>query len=160
MAYSNYVKALELLSQCEHFEEMGGQPLVVIEEAETLMDIKFSRQIKEFLADYGYISFCGHEVYGIIKDNFGDFHTLAGSMVQSNLSYRQDYGLPKEWVHIYDFGYDGYLGCLDHSQLNDEGEPPVIMVGYDGKQFFIAEKIEEDLGDFLLELVENCLKAI
>jgi len=160
MSYIKYKKALELIHKCEDYDPWIGQPSSVINKAEILIGINFSKQMKEYLANLGCVSFSGNEIYGIVKDNFDDLSTLTGQIVQTTLIYRKQYNLPYEWIPIYNYGFNGYYACLDYNQLNEEGEPPVIMMGWDGEKYFIVEKIAEDFGDFLLELAEKALENI
>ena len=157
MSYTNYQKAINLLPKCKNYFVFKKQPPNVIKKAEQLLSLNFSMQVSDFLMKLGYVSFAGHEIYGISGDNFDDFSILAGNMVESTLSDREKFGLPNEWLTIYFFGFDGYYGYLDHGQLNEEGEPPVIIATYDGEKYVVAEKVAEDFGDFLLELVQNAL---
>jgi len=157
MSYVNYLKATNLLLKCDDYHSGGGKSLYTVERAEKILDVAFSKQIKDYLTTFGCVSFSEHEMDGIAKDTFDDFTTLAGNMVEMTLFFRQNHGLPKKWLPIYCFGYNGYYGYLDHSQLNADGEPPVIMAMFDGEKYIIVERVAEDFGDFLLELVENCL---
>ena len=126
----------------------------VIKKAEKLFGYKFSPQTHEYFSRLGFLEFFGHEFYGIIKDDFSG--TYVGCSIVATLADRKEYNLPKEWLVIYFFD-DGYMGYLDYSQLNDEGEPLVIMAIYDGKKYVVVERIAEDLGDFILELVKQQL---
>ncbi len=150
MSYENFVKALELAKDCKNYHDSGGRTETVVSKAEELFGTKFSRQIREFYKRLGYLSFYGNEIYGIWEDFSGSGGI--GSITTA-LADRKDYNLPKEWLPIY-FYDDGYMGYLDYSQLNDEGEPPVIMAIYNGDEFVVVERIADDFGDFLLELVE------
>lgn len=47
---------------------------------------------------------------------------------------------------------------LDYSSLNMEKEPSVIMAFYNGDKYEINETLAEDLGDFLLQLVQEQLE--
>ena len=67
---------------------------------------------------------------------------------------REEYNLPEEWIPIYDFG-DGNMAYLDYSSLNAEKEPDVIMAFYNGDKYETVEKLAEDLGDFILQLVQE-----
>jgi len=46
--------------------------------------------------------------------------------IKATLQGRKELNLPLQWLTLYFFD-DGYYGYLDYSQLNEEGEPPVIM---------------------------------
>ncbi|NLP27087.1 MAG: hypothetical protein GX365_07045 [Clostridiales bacterium] len=65
--------------------------------------------------------------------------------------------MPKAWITLYDFD-DRYMGYLDYNQLNGDSEPSVIMTIYKNKEYIVTEKIAGDLGDFILQLVEEQLK--
>ena len=108
-----------------------------------------------FLYRYGYLSFFGNEIYGIDPED--DSGILEGNSVAYALNDREEYNLPKEWIPIYDFG-DGNMAYLDYSSLNMEKEPSVIMAFYNGDKYEINETLAEDLGDFLLQLVQEQLE--
>lgn len=154
MSYQNFEKAIDLAKQCDGYGIGNGKSDAVISKASELLNIKFSRQNYKYFKELGYLEFFGVEVYGIVKDDFsGD---PEANSVETALVDRQEYNLPQEWLPIYFFD-DGYMGYLDYSQINKEGEPPVIMAIYNGKEYVITEKIAEDLGDFILQLVEEQL---
>ena len=154
MSYQNFEKAVELAKQCDGYLDGGGKSNSVVVKAEELLDIKFSRQNTQYFSQYGFIEFFGNEFYGIVKDDFSG--TYVGCAIEATLQDRKELNLPLQWVILYFFD-DGYYGYLDYSQLNEEGEPPVIMAIYDGEKYVVTEKVAEDLGDFILQLVEEQL---
>ena len=154
MSYTNFEKAIELAKQCRFYTIKGSWPTEIVSKAEGFFGTKFSKQNYRFFKELGYLSFFGNEFYGICKDDFSG--TYVGCSIEATLQDRKEYHLPCKWLIIYDFG-DGSMGYLDYSQLNEDGEPPVIMAIYNGKDYSVVEKIAEDFGDFLLELVERQL---
>lgn len=44
---------------------------------------------------------------------------------------------------------------LDYSYLNEQKEPRVIMAFYNGENYEVVETLEEDFGDFVLQLVQE-----
>lgn len=68
------------------------------------------------------------------------------------MNEREETGLPKEWIPVYNFD-DGYMAYLDYSSLNSEGEPSVIVAGFNDEEYEVEEKIAEDFGEFVLHLV-------
>ena len=154
MSYQNFEKALELAIGCDGYDDGGGKSPDTIRKAQELLGIVFSKQCLEYFSRLGYLEFFGTEVYGIVKDDFSG--SPAGSCVEAALADRQEYGLPDHWLPIYNFD-DGYTGYLDYSKLNNEAEPPVIMAIYDGNNYVVTDTMADDLGDFLLNLVENQL---
>jgi len=154
MSYSNLERALRLARQCEYYTIAGGKSDEVIHNAAELFGQDFSKQNRCFFHEVGYLSFFGNEFYGICADDFSGDYT--GGAIEATLADRKDYNLPKDWLTIYFFD-DGYMGYLDYSQLNADGEPPVIMAIYNGEEYVVAEKVAEDLGDFILRLVEEQL---
>ena len=156
MSYTNYEKALERAKGCEYYKIGNGQPQETIDKAENLFGFKFSKQNYDYFKNLGYLGFFGLELYGIYDDNF--FSGIpADSCIETALVDRKETNLPKEWLPIYFFD-DGYMGYLDYSQLNEDSEPPVIMAIYNGEKYVVVERVAEDFGDFLLELVEQQLK--
>lgn len=154
MSYQNFKKALKLAKKCEDYDTGGGKSDSVILAASNLLNIAFSKQTQVYFSQLGHLTFSCFEVYGIIKDDFSGIPAF--SCVESALADRRDYNLPKEWLPIFFFD-DGYYGYLDYSQLDEHGEPPVIAAHYDGEKYVVDEKVADDFGDFLLQLVEETL---
>lgn len=152
MSYHNFKKALKLAKQCEGYDTGGGKTDKVISDASELLNIKFSKQNYKYFRKLGYLEFFGVEVFGIVTDDFSG--EPEAKCVETALADRKNYNLPEEWLPIYFFD-DGYYGYLDYSQLNEDGEPPVIIAIYDGEKYAVTGKVAEDLGDFLLQLVEK-----
>lgn len=152
MSYQNYKEAMELAPKCKFYTTVGGRSEKEIRKSEEMLGIRFSKQCREFYANYGYLSFFGNEIFGIDPDS-GE---LEGNSVAYALNDRMEYGLPAEWIPLYSFD-DGYMVYLDYSSLNADGEPRVIVAIYDGAEYQVEETIAEDFGEFVLRLVEEQL---
>lgn len=155
MSYQNFVKAMELAPKCKFYTTVGGKTEEEIKKAEKMLDVKFSSQCKEFYKKYGYLSFFGNEIFGIDPDD--DSGILEGNSVAYALNDRTELGLPNEWIPIYNFE-DGNMAYLDYSFLNSENEPRVIMAFYNGTGYEVIETLAEDLGTFILQLVQSQLE--
>lgn len=152
MSYQNYKDAMELAKKCKFYTTAGGKNQEAIKKSEELLGIKFSKQCREFYEQYGYLSFFGNEIFGIDPDdNSGE---LEGNSVAYALNDRREHGLPVSWIPIYNFD-DGLMAYLDYASLNDDGEPCVIAAEFDGSAYQVEETIAEDLGEFVLQLVEE-----
>ncbi len=156
MCYKNLEEALEKAKLCEGYFVKECSNSEVIKKAELVLNTTFSSQQRYFLERYVYFSFFGNEFYGIIKEDFTGNYTP--QIVVATLVDRERANMPHSYLHLWDAG-DGAIGVLDYSQLNDEGEPPVLLVDYRGEEhgWVVIEKMAEDLGDFLLQRVENQL---
>lgn len=155
MSYQNYIKAMELAPKCKFYTTAVGKSQEEIGRSEELLGIQFSRQCRQFYEQYGYLSFFGNEIFGIDPD---DFDELEGNSVAYALNDRKEYGLPIRWIPIYNFE-DGLMAYLDYSSINDDGEPCVIMAGFNGSEYQIEETIAQDFGDFVLGLVMQQLEG-
>lgn len=153
MSYQNYINALEKVQKCEYYTTMSGISDLMIKKAEEMLELEFSRQLTDFYKRYNYMSFAGNEIFGIDPDD--DSGILEGNSVLYALNDRKEYNLSPQWVPIYTYG-DGMMAYLDYSDINNSGEPRVVMAYYDGSKYVVEEVIAEDFGDFLLELVDNC----
>ena len=154
MSYSNFEKGQELAKQCEGYD-ISGKSDETIMKASKLLNIKFSKQTYKYFNEIGYLDYFGSAFLGIIVDDFSG--APADNCVETALAERAEYNLPEEWLPIYDFD-DGEMGYLDYSQLNDEGEPPVIIASYNGEEYVVIERFTEDLGDLILMMVEEDLE--
>lgn len=155
MSYQNLEKALTLAPKCKFYTTVGGVSTENIAKSEQMLGVKFSKQCLKFYEDCGYLSFYGHEIFGI--DPNDDSGELEGNSVAYALNDREEYGLPKEWIPIYNYE-DGTLAYLDYANLNKEQEPRVISASYNGEEYEIEEVVSSDLGDFLLEMVNEGLE--
>lgn len=152
MSYQNFIKAMELAPKCKFYTTVGGKTEEEIEKSEKMLNVIFSNQCREFYLKYGYLSFYGNEIFGIDPNDSSGL--LEGNSVAYALNDREEYNLPKEWIPIYNFD-DGNMAYLDYTSLNAEKEPRVIMAFYNGEKYEIVEKVAEDFGDFILQLVQK-----
>ena len=51
------------------------------------------------------------------------------------------------------------MAYFDYSSLNNEGEPRIVILEYDGLKYGISEIVADDFGDFILELVQEELES-
>ncbi len=149
MSYADYEKFKKHVSKCKYFNSIGGISEEKILKAENLLGLKFSKQCRDFYESYGYVYFEGTEIFGINPDNLNAY---AANAVAMALHERKDYGLPHQWLPIYDFE-DGFIVFQDYSQLNSEGEPLVLVAVYNGEEYIQVETLAEDFGEFILKLV-------
>ena len=154
MSYQNFLKAMELAPKCKYFTTAGGKTKEEIMKSEKMLNVKFSRQCIEFYQKYGYLSFYGNEIFGIDPDD--DSGILEGNSVTYAINDRIEYNLPNDWIPIYNFD-DGNMAYLDYSSLNRENEPKVIMGFYNGIKYEVVDTLADDLGDFLLKLIQKQL---
>ncbi len=154
MSYQNFLKAMELAPKCKYFATAGGKTKEEIMKSEKMLNVKFSKQSIEFYQKYGYLSFYGNEIFGIDPDD--DSGILEGNSVTYAINDRIEYNLPNDWIPIYNFD-DGNMAYLDYSSLNWENEPKVIMGFYNGIKYEVVDTLADDLGDFLLKLIQKQL---
>ncbi|MFJ8258568.1 SMI1/KNR4 family protein [Peribacillus asahii] len=157
MSWSNYEKAIELLEQNQEecdFEGLRSENL--IEKAETVLGIKFSKIYRHFLINYGAGNFGSQEVFGVIHDDF--INSGVPDAIWYTMIERRDSRLSDNFLIIYDTGIDEVY-CLDFNKLNGENEPAVVSInlGIDFSEQSI-ELIADDFGDFLLELIQEELE--
>ena len=154
MSYQSFEMALKLAKKCNGYFTHGAKTDKEIDFAEKGLNIKFSRQNREYYRKVGYLSFEGCEIFGVYPES--DMTVLEGDSYAYALHDRKSSRLPHDWLPIYNFD-DGYMGYLDYSKLNEANEPSVIMAFHDGAKYCIAERVAEDFGDFILNLVKEQL---
>ncbi len=152
MSYENFKRAIELAPQCEYYTAGKGLSLEEIHKAEEILGVKFSLQLLEFYQKFNYLSFRGHEFFGIDLESDSDI--LEGNSLAYALHERINYNLPEPWIPIYNFG-EGSIACLDYGSLNMSNEPSVIRALYNGKEYLRLEQVADDFGSFILSLVEE-----
>lgn len=155
MSFDSYRKAMELVEDCEDFEIGEGVSEEYLASVEERLGVMFSPIHRDFLLNYGYMCFCGYEIFGIAEDTPEDAVPW-GNLLLYTLAERERANLPTDVfpVTAYD---DGCIAYLDYEFLTD-GEPKVIVAIYNGAHYITIDKNRAaDLGDFLFNLVEKCL---
>ena len=173
MSYQDFCKAMKLAPKCRFYETDSGAKDSVIQKAESLLGVRFSKQCREFYTNYNYLSFYGQEIYGVDPEKLD---VLVGNSVGATLSARKKWGLPAQWILFLDYGSDDTAVYMDYSQLNADGEPRIIEAVYtngehldeyndegfeEGQEpegycrYMVNEVLAEDFGQFLLKLVEE-----
>ena len=153
MSYANFKEAMELAKKCDFYETGKGVSDEIIKKAEEELGIAFSRELYEYLREYGYMEFSGCEFYGITTEDFSEIY--CGSIIEATISDRKEYGLPLKWIPIL-FLDDGYTAYLDYDNLNSEGEPRVIEGIYMGNNYYeMTAILAEDFGDYILQIAKE-----
>jgi hypothetical protein len=154
MSYENYKRAASIIEQYkDKCFFAGSRPEELVTLAEKALGLKFSKAYREFVLKFGAGNFGSQEIFGVISEDFEDSSVPDG--IWYTLTERNEVNLPRNLLIIYDTNSDE-LFCLDFSQISNEGEPAVVsfIPGVDlSKQQY--KKVEEDFGNFLLNIVSN-----
>ena len=164
MSQKDLEQAFSLIKEnfsADEIDFSGKQKLETISNAEKSLGVKFPNTYKTFLQKYGCGGIGGFEIYGLIKDE--DFNKInipfvaVPNAVWVTLKENKEYKHPLYLVIIYNL--DEVLYCLDTSQMNDEGECPVVVwpIGV----YETPPKLEveaKDFGEFLLKMVKEAIQ--
>jgi antitoxin YobK len=160
----NFQNIIDLLDEKDLLtKENFSGPITnnTIELAEKRLGIKFSKSYKVFLNKLG-CGGIGCEVYGITRDldflNSNIPECAIPNVVWTTLEYNKEFNHPLHLPIVYNVG-EGTLYCLDTSQMNEEGECPVVawpLGGYEETP--VLEIVAPDFGTFFLDLVKRELE--
>jgi hypothetical protein len=152
MSYKNYEEALEKARLFDDYLDAGSMDIQLLEKIESAIGFKLSKQNYNYWKNYGFIAFSSVMLYGIGKNTFNGVPGY--NAINTLLVDRKDFNLPKSWIPIYGFG-DENMAYLNYEDLNKENEPAIISAYYNGHEYVVTEKISDDLGDFILTLVNE-----
>lgn len=156
MSVKNVEKAFDLISKFFAEEELffgGKMPKEIVDKAEKDIGITFPHSYRTFLEKYGYGGVNSLDINGVTQYNFQD--SGQGGVVWRILEERKSFSFPFHLIPIYDVG-EGTTYCLDTSQMNEEGECPVVAWPIGGyEQTPILEVIAKDFGEFFLNKVKE-----
>ncbi len=155
-SYKSYTSAMDKAAECDDYDVGSGVPEETVKNAEKLLGIQFSKQLREYLLNYGWMEFFGVELYGIYNNDFSCTE-IEGCIVEWALSERKSNNLDPKWVPVR-FEDDGAMAFLDYNRLNAEGEPPVISAVLTDNGYKVQSDLAEDLGEYILELVNDQLE--
>ena len=146
--------ALDKAKECENYFTSGGVDDDVIRKSEEILGIKFSKMQIKYYKKCEYLSFYGNEFKGLNPDDVNG--ETATNSISCALQERKK-NLPKEWLPFYDYGFDGYMACVDFTDISNDGEPSVILTYYDGEKYIKTEKLADNIGDFILNVINGKL---
>ncbi len=133
--------------------EKSGQ---IIQKVEEMLEVKFPNSYNYFLKKLGYFSLGDFAVYGIISDSSKNIKNTG--IVYGVLNDRENFAVPHHMINFFDIG-NGDSYALDLSQMNEEGECPVVVWpigGYEATP--VLEVVAPDFGKFFLDMVEEQIK--
>lgn len=149
-------KAFELVES--HFDKNerffgDNQDESILLKAENDLALRFPHTYRRFLLEKGYGGVNSLDIDGITDYKFdgSDY----GGVVWSTIRCRENSRYPHYIVPIYNLG-EGTKFCLDISQMNEEGECPIVAWPVGGAEE--GEKLEviaPDFGTWFLEMVEE-----
>lgn len=150
MSYTDYKNALELINKNKKLVcKSNGCSNKTIEKAERKLKLKFSSMYKEFLQEFGALSFGSEEIYGIVSDDI-DLNGVPNG-IWYTLTERKEVNMPEWLLVIYDTGSEE-LFCLDFNSGKNEPKVVVYVPGIDN-EYQTYEEIANDFGEFLLERI-------
>ena len=162
MSMEDLERAFELIE--ENFEEdeiefCEPQKESTIQSAENILACKFPKSYRKFIKEYGCGGAGSLEIYGIIKDEEFKKENIpfvaVPNMVWATLKRNRDFDHPLHLLIIYNVG-EGSLYCLDTSQMNEDGECPVVVWPIGGyAQTPVLEVVADDFGAFFLDMVKQ-----
>ena len=160
ISWSNYEEALKLLKNSNlEYEYIGGCSDLIIEKAESILGIRFSKIFKHFIKKYGAGIFATYEILGIIDENYSVLSNMTDlDALQFTLKKRKVNKLPTNFIPIIAYDSD-ILYCLDFNKLNLDNEPAVVAFNI-GEDWGEKEIISEDFGEFLLDIINDEIEAL
>jgi len=153
----NYARAVELINKKKiDFTKNNKKTECFISEAEVFLSVLFPKSYKVFLKDFGYATFLGLRIYGIIDNNF--INSSIPDAIWLNTSNRKDFNQPTHIITISDIG-DGSYYALDLSQMNDDNECPVVIWPIGGYEMTpVLEIVAPDFGTWFLDEIKEQVK--
>jgi antitoxin YobK len=156
MGDDSYKKAIELIEAnknlCDFF---GPRSDAVIENAEKILGLNFSKLFRHFIKNYGAGAFGFQEIYGVTKNEF--VRSAIPNGVWVTLKLRKEANLPNDKFVMYFTGSEEYY-CLDFSKIIIDNEPAIVIFVPGAEEAFQKfEVIYNDFGDFLLDKIKNVL---
>lgn len=66
-----YNKAKEVMEENDYMiDDFGGASESIIKKAQVVLGVEFPEDYKQFLSDFGALTFGSIEIYGVFKENF------------------------------------------------------------------------------------------
>ena len=156
----NYEKVKKIIYENEDLSDyIENINYELIEKGEKYLDIKFPNTFKQYLKDFGSLTFGATEIYGVIDEDF--INSSIPDAIWLTMKKRKELNLPKQFIEIYEVG-EGTEFFLDTSKMKNN-ECSVVSMYVPN---FLEDKFTENLltmeydnfGDFLLDIIEDELE--
>lgn len=150
---SDYEQAKILIDENEDLvDDFGGASSELVKIGETRLGVEFPADYKQFLLDFGALTFGASEIYGIFTEDLEN--SGVPDVVWATLDERKLVKMPVHLIMIYNTEM-GEIFCLNYKELNANEEPKVTSYfpGFDEN----AQKNEilyNSFGAFLLDIVK------
>jgi len=148
----NIKRKLTLLNDVQMSHEQDD---IHIQKAQEYLDVKLPNSFKEYLKEFGNLSFTGYEFYGLTKNN--DFkNSSIPNFVWATKEHLNKKILEEKLVLFYSHN-DEWLYCLDTKSMKDEICDIVIWDKYENTE---AERFHIDFLVFLEEFIDEIMEEI
>lgn len=152
MGMAEYQKAKEMILKYPGKSRfVGSRSVVLLDQAELVLGIRFPPSYRAFLLDFGAGNFGAFEIYGVIDGDFAN--SSVPDAIWFTLTERRESDFPANLLVIGDAG-TGELYCLRVSASANEGEVVLTNPGAVVNES-IGQPISQDFGCFLLENVQQ-----
>lgn len=145
----HYVETLD--PEINDIDFLGKRSEILVQKAEHALGLTFPPTYRRFLLDWGTGCILGQEFCGVIHDDF--FEKGSSDAIWLTLSQREEFNLPHKFILIKEDGRGNYF-ALDSSQVNADGEYPVVICYITGQVEYEAE----DFGAFMRAEIEMMLE--
>ena len=155
MSLGQLEMAFDLIAQSDVADFHGAKSEELICQAEEALGIHFPPTYRAFVSHLGCGGIRGYEFYGVIDENFEN--SGIPNAVWLTLRDRTDCGLPKSFIPICDTGLGGYY-VIDVSQVNADGDCPVIEYWPGAPEPTGKEVVAHDFGEFFYDRVRDAIE--
>lgn len=147
---------LKYPNELEYYPKVTNELITKVEDA---LNVKITGTYKQFLLDFGFLSFGGLEVFGIPHENILKQNEDCTNVVINTLESREEINLQENLLVIHNFG-NGELYCLDLSsnqpqvvaiwdeQSENDEYPPVTEIIAETFEDFLEEYIAMEIEEF------------
>ncbi|GEK34574.1 SMI1/KNR4 family protein [Kurthia sibirica] len=148
-----------LLKYPDELEFFPNVTQELIEKFEKELNIELKGSYKQFLLDFGYLSFGSLEIFGIPNKKVVKQNEDCTNALVCTMESRKEINLSENLLVIYNFG-NGELYCLDISYetpkvvaiwdeiSEDMKNPPITEIVADSFEDFLEEYVNEEIKDF------------
>ncbi|MBF2355981.1 SMI1/KNR4 family protein [Listeria seeligeri] len=154
MMSDEYNKAKELMEENDYMiDDFGGASETIIKKAQVVLGVEFPEDYKQFLSDFGALTFGSIEIYGVFKEDFEN--SGVPDTVWSTLNERKLVSMPKHYVILHNTGM-GEMYCMNFAELNSQNEPKITSYfpGF-SEEAQQNEVLYDNFGEFLLDMVNE-----